>query len=159
MPNCHAKTPTMAAVPTSQYEPRPNSVKHFLWSTTIFGGYSPRGWKARLKIVGKRKRESGGDSNDNDSPRSNKKKKKKLSIDQGWKHHSSLSHIQRQKLPLSWKILVCWAADSQRAREGASKQTIQNSRETFVSAHIYVIRFEPNLINNLIQLNDHVAKI
>ena len=92
MPNCHAKTPTMAAIPISQYEPRPNSVKHFLWSTTIFGGYSPRGWKARLKIVGKRKRESGGDSNDNDSPRSNKKKKKKLSIDQGWKHRSSFSH-------------------------------------------------------------------
>ena len=40
-----------------------------------------RGWKARLKIVGKRKRESEGESNDVCGPK--KKKKKKLSNVQG----------------------------------------------------------------------------
>ena len=33
---------TTSKMSKSEYEPRPNSVKHFLWSTTIFGGYSPR---------------------------------------------------------------------------------------------------------------------
>ena len=65
-------------VPKSKYEPRPNSVKHFVWSTKIFGGYSPRGWKARLNMVRKRKRAraSGGNSTDNNTPKPKSKKKR-----------------------------------------------------------------------------------
>ena len=83
MSDCRLYPQRDAMLPTSQYAPRPNSVKHYLWSTTIFGGYSPRGWKARLKIVGKkRKRESRGSSTDNDTPGPKSKKKKKLSYEQ-----------------------------------------------------------------------------
>ena len=68
----------VVTVPKSKYEPRPNSVKHFVWSTKIFGGYSPRGWKARLNMVRKRKRARASRSNstDNQTPKPKSKKKR-----------------------------------------------------------------------------------
>ena len=47
-------------------------------------------------------------------------------------HQSNSKPETKTSLDLG-SFSVCWAADSQRESEGASKETIQNSRETFVS--------------------------